>query len=539
MAEVDTRTSERSRARLRKMTISNLAALHQRLGADERALDLYAQLTDRRDDAAQRRSAAAGQSGRAPPASRRSDQGDARHTGRRKRSSPAAQHRDGEIGAWRNIGIAYAAGPERRPAGARRLRRGADAGARLVEPARRGAGAAVPRRDASPHGTACRSAPASSRPRSPAPHASGSSKSSGRRSTASAAWSKPRAADDDARRSYEQAIAAIESVRADLQAVALRSEFLADKRDVYDALIALRLSRAVGLGGATCSTLIEQSRARTWQDRLQPGAPAAVARRRAAEDRPRGVAARVLERARPPRRCSGSSSSAAGIVRQAASDGRRSRRFSGFADAVLARPTRVAHRRRVAAGRILLSGLPDLDGVTRLLVVPDGPLHFVPFEALTVPGSPTICSSSGSRSAICRRPRCSSAASPARQRRWKWPWQRSCSPSAIRRAGRRSASSRGAGRRVCRYADEEIRGIAGSLPGPLGAPPGRGRAEAVSRSRALPRRAAAALQHARDRRHARSRPVAHPARAGGARRPGRPSVPARDLRPRSRAASSW
>ena len=76
MAEVDTRTSERSRARLRKMTISNLAALHQRLGADERALDLYAQLADRRDDAAERRSAAPDQSGRAPPASRRSGQGD-------------------------------------------------------------------------------------------------------------------------------------------------------------------------------------------------------------------------------------------------------------------------------------------------------------------------------------------------------------------------------------------------------------------------------------------------------------------------------
>src|SRR5256712_1464270 len=44
MAEVDTRTSERSRARLRKMTISNLAALYQRLGPDERALDLYTPL---------------------------------------------------------------------------------------------------------------------------------------------------------------------------------------------------------------------------------------------------------------------------------------------------------------------------------------------------------------------------------------------------------------------------------------------------------------------------------------------------------------
>ena len=40
MAKVETLTSERARPRLRKMTISNLAVLHQRLGANERALDL-------------------------------------------------------------------------------------------------------------------------------------------------------------------------------------------------------------------------------------------------------------------------------------------------------------------------------------------------------------------------------------------------------------------------------------------------------------------------------------------------------------------
>ena len=75
---------------------------------------------------------------------------------------------------------------------------------------------------------------------------------------------------DDARRSYEQAITAIESVRADLQAIALKSEFLADKRDVYDALIGLRLSDP-SASAADVFELIEQCRARTWQDRLQPG----------------------------------------------------------------------------------------------------------------------------------------------------------------------------------------------------------------------------------------------------------------------------
>src|SRR6185369_13743227 len=45
-----------------------------------------------------------------------------------------------------------------------------------------------------------------------------------------------------ARAALERAIVAIESVRADLKTVALRTEFLADKRDVYDALIWLRLN---------------------------------------------------------------------------------------------------------------------------------------------------------------------------------------------------------------------------------------------------------------------------------------------------------
>jgi len=42
---VKTRATDRARARLRRLTLSNLAALNQRLGADQRALDIYAQLS--------------------------------------------------------------------------------------------------------------------------------------------------------------------------------------------------------------------------------------------------------------------------------------------------------------------------------------------------------------------------------------------------------------------------------------------------------------------------------------------------------------
>ena len=71
------RTSEGSRARLRRMTISNLAVLHQRLGADQRALDLYAQIATGETMRPSEEAQLLDQSGLAPPPSRRSGQGDA------------------------------------------------------------------------------------------------------------------------------------------------------------------------------------------------------------------------------------------------------------------------------------------------------------------------------------------------------------------------------------------------------------------------------------------------------------------------------
>jgi CHAT domain-containing protein/tetratricopeptide (TPR) repeat protein len=67
---------------------------------------------------------------------------------------------------------------------------------------------------------------------------------------------------------YRDAITIIESTRTNLQLSALRAEFLADKRDVYDALIALLL-RENNVKDAFF--FLERSRARTFQDRLAPG----------------------------------------------------------------------------------------------------------------------------------------------------------------------------------------------------------------------------------------------------------------------------
>jgi hypothetical protein len=264
----------------------------------------------------------------------------------------------------------------------------------------------------------------------------------------------------DARRSYERAITSIESVRADLQAIPLKAEFLADKRDVYDALIALRLAEP-SAAAADVFELIEQSRARTWQDRLQPGAERVSLGDVQAKIAP---GAMLLEywSAAAASAVLWISNSASGIVRQASSleDIARVQRLG---DAV-ARDGDDWRTASVAAGRVLLSGLPDLTGVTRLLVVADGPLHHIPFDTLTVPDA---------RDLVVERFDISYLPSAAflvhrnaqSHRSWKWPWQRTLVAFGDPPPVPAATSPGGAALPRLSYADEEIRGIAESLPG--------------------------------------------------------------------------
>ncbi len=69
---------------------------------------------------------------------------------------------------------------------------------------------------------------------------------------------------------YRAAISIIETTRTQLQLSALRAEFLADKRDAYDALIALLLKKN---DVKDAFWFLERSRARTFQDRLASATP--------------------------------------------------------------------------------------------------------------------------------------------------------------------------------------------------------------------------------------------------------------------------
>jgi len=70
-----------------------------------------------------------------------------------------------------------------------------------------------------------------------------------------------------AEQDYRQAIVIIEKTRSQLHLAALRSDFFADKRDAYDALIALLFESKHNL--AEIFSFLEKSRARNFQDRFQ------------------------------------------------------------------------------------------------------------------------------------------------------------------------------------------------------------------------------------------------------------------------------
>jgi tetratricopeptide (TPR) repeat protein len=409
-------TPPAAHGRLRKMTLSNLAALDQRLGADERALDWYAQLgsggTMQPDEEAQllvNQGALARRLG--DPAKALDLYRAAQHL------FAQTAHRDGEIGAWRNIGIVYAldlADYDRaleafntalQFARSSSNRRG-EAQALLYrgEVLRR-----IGRYDEARHDLEAAFDGAA---------ATGLVEEQWKALYGIGLVAEARGDRTAARAALERAIAGIESVRADLRTVALRAEFLADKRDVYDALIWLRLNEP-GKAAGEVFHLLEQSRARTFRDRLQHNADAPALA---------DVQARLPGDTLLLEYWVGSAGSAlvwvshdaAGLVPRATRPG-EPHVIQQLSDAV-ARKDSDWRPASAAAGEILLAQLPPLSNVHHLLIVPDGPLHFVPFEALTLPGSGTLLVERFDvtylpSAALVMQP-------PAIARRWAWPWQR-------------------------------------------------------------------------------------------------------------------
>jgi tetratricopeptide (TPR) repeat protein len=264
---------------------------------------------------------------------------------------------------------------------------------------------------------------------------------------------------DEARHTFEQAIGIIETIRTDLRTFALRSEFLADRRDVYDALIALRLSEDSAAPDEVFP-LLERTRARTWQDRMQ-SEPEPHSLREIQRTMAQGELLLEYWTSAAGSALVWAASTTAGIVQQARS-GDESQAIQALSDRV-SQPGDSWRPASITAGRTLLSGLPDLRAVTRLIVIPDGPLHFVPFEALTIPGTNDLVIEKFAVSYLPSSTFLVRHGLP-QMRRWKWPWQRELVAFGDPPAERDRLAD-GPDLARLSYATEEIRAIAASLPG--------------------------------------------------------------------------
>jgi tetratricopeptide (TPR) repeat protein len=181
---------------------------------------------------------------------------------------------------------------------------------------------------------------------------------------------------------FREAIGVIELVRSDMGNSSLKSDFLANKREVYDGAIELLL-RDPAPDAAQFFDLVEKARSRNLQDRLrntsEPLTLAAVQRRLAP-----GTTLIEYWTANGQVAALWIAPHATGIVTRPFPDelAANVRAFAGDA------PWRPAAD---TLGRALLSSIPRGREAAALVIVPDGPLYAVPFEALAEgPGAPLL-----------------------------------------------------------------------------------------------------------------------------------------------------
>ena len=369
----------------RQVTVANLATVYQRLGKERSALELYQQL---------------GKTGQAMPRNERAQlllnqgalyrrMGDpvkAIELYRAAQSLFAAEsHRDGEIGALRNIGIARAvdlddlSGALEAFTAAVRLARQSSNNRGVVQASLYRA-EVLRRLDRLPE------AEADARTASEAARTAGLVEEQWK-----ALYALGRIAEDSGRAGlaldcYRQAIGIIESVREGLQRISLRSEFLADKRDVYDSLIALRL-REPSPPAQEIFSWLERSRSRTLRDRLAAASPAPEPSLAAIQSRlPPGTL--LIEYWMGSRQTVALwiTPAAAGLVRVEVPSDRLRALVTQFDDAAQKPESDWRELSRTLGGR-LLTGVPLSQ---HLIVVPDGVLSTLPFEALVVPGGSAL-----------------------------------------------------------------------------------------------------------------------------------------------------
>jgi tetratricopeptide (TPR) repeat protein len=208
----------------------------------------------------------------------------------------------------------------------------------------------------------------------------------------------------------DEAVRTIEAIREAIRVQSLRSDFLTDKRVVYDALISARMTTAPP---EVTFNLLERSHSRVWRDRLGLAKPIDLASVQRAL--PEGLLLLDYWQSANGSAVIAVSRSRAAVIPVEADTAR----IQELIDAMSAgaSPNWRALAQDVAS-RVLPS--PDwFAGVDRVVVVPDGALAIVPFEVLPIDGRLLI-----ERAAVSYTPTAATLVrprSPARD--WVPPWR--------------------------------------------------------------------------------------------------------------------
>jgi tetratricopeptide (TPR) repeat protein len=414
LEKVNATASEKWNPRRRQLTLANLATLYQRLGKDETALTLYRQMAGATDTLISEQAQFLLNEG--VLYRRLGDPIKALQLYRESQSLFAADHHpDGEIGAWRNIGIARAVDLNDLSGALQAFTQAAQLA--LQSSSRRGIAQAnlyraeVLRRlgNLSEAGSTARAA-------LDAAQESGLVEERWKAAYALGKVAEDRG--DDAVAFYEKAIAGIESIRSGLALVSLRTEFLADKRDVYDSIIALKLHRDPGDVNRVFSW-IERSRSRTLVERVvAPSGPAPGPTIAAIQSHlPADAVLLDLWVGSDDSATLWITRSAAGVVPHAVTARELGEAASRMVESAQNRNEEWKTVSRDLGGQLLF-GVPL---AAHIIVVPDGPLSAVPFEALTEPATGSLLVEKHDVSYL---PAAQFLLSVRRSGKWMFPWQR-------------------------------------------------------------------------------------------------------------------
>jgi tetratricopeptide (TPR) repeat protein len=177
------------------------------------------------------------------------------------------------------------------------------------------------------------------------------------------------------------AVATVEGIREGIRIPTLRSDFLTDKREVYDALLAARLS-----GGSPPSelfNLLERSHSRVWRERL--GLRADVALTAVEHSLPDGVLLLDYWHSEAGSAVIAVTRTRAAVFKVEIDD----KEVGQLVDA-LEKPQSAEWRTHIARLSSLLPPSDWLDEIQHVVIVPDGSLALVPFELLNSGDRPLI-----------------------------------------------------------------------------------------------------------------------------------------------------